>query len=413
MAKYHVNPNTGRPNLCGAEEGNCPYKNEDGSPAPHFETKTEARAYNEKEMSKEYGASSGTISKKKHNSFTEAEIAVNKKKIQKIEKEIEQLREMKKGSNPDEIKKINGIIRGKSINLTKLKRETISLEKTGMTPESAALKAAAEKTKKTSANIEKPAVKDTPKPPKNIPKATFEEPGVKQIEGYMGNKGWAGNKVTKGYTPLKEIAKNIRNDLKQAEAAGYLPKGYKYSVKTRNHNAIDIEINGMPKDSEKYNYNIRQTSYGYHFYEVHTELKPEYKDVVEKVQAISNSYNYDTSNSMVDYFNKGFYGSVKVPDDSAVAWNRAEAAERKVKRIANGFKKDGFTKEEIAKKPEFIKAREDYYKLAREYKIESIRSNALYEIARTTGRIDDASIRALTQKRLAEHDAKYGKTKRL
>lgn len=42
MTKYHINPQTGNPNICRAEAGKCPF----GASEPHFNTKAEAlRAY--------------------------------------------------------------------------------------------------------------------------------------------------------------------------------------------------------------------------------------------------------------------------------------------------------------------------------------------------------------------------------
>lgn len=313
MSRYHVNPETGRPNLCRAQtpEACLYYNSETGVEAPHFESKEEARSYAEGEMNKELG-------------------------------------------------------------------ETKSLSKKSVTK-----------------------------------KSDFVEPGVKRTEGYMGQPGWVGNKVTGRYMPTKEIVKNIRNDIKLAEEAGYLPKGYKYSVRKQGYNSINVEINGLPKDEEKFDYKIRPTGYGGDSYEVIPELKPEYKEIQEKVKAISDSYNYNESNAMVDYFDRGFYGQVVIPTDSEVAWNKAEAAERKTRTVANKLKKEGLTKEEIIKRPEFLSARENYYKLARSYKIESTRQNAFYETVRKTGVIDKNAIEELTKQKLAEHDAKYGKNKEL
>lgn len=90
MAKYHINPETGRPNLCSAEDGNCPYKSSDGSPAPHFNTKEEARIYNEKEMNKEYGKSAKPISKP-NKKVTQKDIATANKELKKYEKKIDGL----------------------------------------------------------------------------------------------------------------------------------------------------------------------------------------------------------------------------------------------------------------------------------------------------------------------------------
>lgn len=46
MAIYHVNPNTGNPNICRAEKGGCPF----GGTNEHYDTKAEAREAYEKQM---------------------------------------------------------------------------------------------------------------------------------------------------------------------------------------------------------------------------------------------------------------------------------------------------------------------------------------------------------------------------
>lgn len=57
LTKYHINPETMRPNICRAKAPeSCPYYDkETGIPAPHFETKPEAREYAEEMMKKETG----------------------------------------------------------------------------------------------------------------------------------------------------------------------------------------------------------------------------------------------------------------------------------------------------------------------------------------------------------------------
>lgn len=47
-AKYHINPNTGVPNICQATEGNCPY-------GKHYITFSEAQAASEKFLKEKYG----------------------------------------------------------------------------------------------------------------------------------------------------------------------------------------------------------------------------------------------------------------------------------------------------------------------------------------------------------------------
>lgn len=52
-ARYHVNQMTGRPNICRAKTA-CPFKDEQGNPAPHFDTKAEAQAHAEAELEQQY-----------------------------------------------------------------------------------------------------------------------------------------------------------------------------------------------------------------------------------------------------------------------------------------------------------------------------------------------------------------------
>lgn len=53
--KYHVNPETGRANICRAEK-QCPLKGTDGKPAEHFTDKAEAKAHGEKMLASIHGA---------------------------------------------------------------------------------------------------------------------------------------------------------------------------------------------------------------------------------------------------------------------------------------------------------------------------------------------------------------------
>lgn len=70
MAKYHINPKTGRPNLCNPEKtGVCAYA-KDGENPPHYDSKDEAKVAYEKTGTEKFGATK-TIKKapKPDNSF--------------------------------------------------------------------------------------------------------------------------------------------------------------------------------------------------------------------------------------------------------------------------------------------------------------------------------------------------------
>lgn len=56
MAKYHINPKTGRANICNPEKtGVCKYA-ENGENPPHYDSKNEAKIAYEKQGNKEFGA---------------------------------------------------------------------------------------------------------------------------------------------------------------------------------------------------------------------------------------------------------------------------------------------------------------------------------------------------------------------
>jgi len=59
MTRYHVNPESGRPNICKAQI-KCDFA-VDGQEPPHFETKAEAKVYAETKMTEEYGATAKVV----------------------------------------------------------------------------------------------------------------------------------------------------------------------------------------------------------------------------------------------------------------------------------------------------------------------------------------------------------------
>lgn len=59
MTRYHVNPESGRPNICRAQI-RCDFA-VDGQEPPHFETKAEAKVYAEEKMTEEYGATAKVV----------------------------------------------------------------------------------------------------------------------------------------------------------------------------------------------------------------------------------------------------------------------------------------------------------------------------------------------------------------
>lgn len=75
---YHINPETGRPNICRASIRDCRF----GSISQHFETKQDATAFSEKSLANEHGAVA-TLKK-----VTETSQSGSKKEMSSIEKEL-------------------------------------------------------------------------------------------------------------------------------------------------------------------------------------------------------------------------------------------------------------------------------------------------------------------------------------
>lgn len=96
MTRYHVNPESGRPNICRAKI-RCDFA-VDGQEPPHFESKADAKAYGETLLKEEHGATA-TLTKKK-----------TEKKLTPAQKEREKGRErardaMSEGHDPDRLLK--------------------------------------------------------------------------------------------------------------------------------------------------------------------------------------------------------------------------------------------------------------------------------------------------------------------
>ena len=121
--------------------------------------------------------------------------------------------------------------------------------------------------------------------------------------GYVAPAPVVGSKWTPGYRPAREIAADIRRDLKQAQRDGMIPADLKVSVRTRNFaggRAIDVNLTGWDYDTI---YGDSPFSMG------RGGMTPAADRVYRIVERIRESYNRDASDSMVDYWDVDYYGS--------------------------------------------------------------------------------------------------------
>ena len=248
--KFHINPETGRPNQCTATVRGCKYA-VDGEVPEHYDSKEEAQKASEKIFSNKYGDTSTLVKQSK--------------------------------------------------------------------------------TKKN--------------------QSTFEEPTIIPIKGYSQN-SWIGSKRAaykekeNGYLSAKNISTNIRQDIKEAVAAGYLPKGLKYSTVLDKYSggfSIRTRISGLGSVYKTHDYDHQRRQYC---------LKPEYQEIVEKVNKIHNGWNYDDSDMSTDYFNRGFYGDVRAITPYEEKYNDYQKSLNNLNKIAENSSVES---------DEYKDAEKDYY----------------------------------------------------
>ena len=136
----------------------------------------------------------------------------------------------------------------------------------------------------------------------------------------------SGSKHT-GYRDATEICKDIRTDLSAAEAGNYLPEGLKYSVTNEKYaggQSIAVSIRGL-SDEEVLKGNADELA-GLQRY------RPEARELLKRVQAITDEYNRQEFDRGTDYQQVTYYSSVGIESDAARQYREAEAAKRRQAR---------------------------------------------------------------------------------
>lgn len=113
-------------------------------------------------------------------------------------------------------------------------------------------------------------------------------------------KGFKGSKYVAGRS-RKEIASLIRQDIKAGIKSGEYPKGLKCSIRLSG-SSIDCDIVGLPAGFPVWNEEFG----GGHRCE--SMWDPKFSELRNKLRALVQSYRYDNSDAMTDYFDVNFYG---------------------------------------------------------------------------------------------------------
>lgn len=146
----------------------------------------------------------------------------------------------------------------------------------------------------------------------------------KTVEGWKSTS--VGSNYSGSYQRTVDIAKSLREDLKEAIDAGYLPDGLKYGVKASSASMtqdLTVSVSGLP-DSMIYG-GIGTDPYGFE------RMQPTdfAKTLTERLETMVNSYNSETRDSGNDYYHHMFYGYVELKDEKSVQWDKDEAARKK------------------------------------------------------------------------------------
>lgn len=117
---------------------------------------------------------------------------------------------------------------------------------------------------------------------------------------------------------VSEIAKRVRQEIKEAIAQGGLPKGLKISVTISRFSggrSLDATIKEVPAgfvicnpERVKLEADDPNTAFPVCHYPIFT---PEAEVITEKIKTLIAAYNYDGSEIQADYWNVNFYSNVR------------------------------------------------------------------------------------------------------
>jgi len=139
--------------------------------------------------------------------------------------------------------------------------------------------------------------------------------GVGRTESEMGSIAY-GSKYRDGLD-VKEIAANVREEIKAAVKSGEFPKGLKASVRISRY-AGGRSINVNLKAPGVKVYSVARLLADRDTPHEHNNLgwrSDEAAAIVERVEAMLDAYNFDGSDSMTDYFHVNFYAHVDMDGD--------------------------------------------------------------------------------------------------
>lgn len=134
---------------------------------------------------------------------------------------------------------------------------------------------------------------------------------------------------------LKEIAAQVRIDLRNAQNRGELPADATFTVRISRYSggqSMNVMLAGMP-DSWIYNQPGQESNYDEGIVR-HGGLTDAAYGAMRIMEAILFAYNYDGSDTQSDYFNVRFYGGASIQDERDRALRVAEKERQAARKAA-------------------------------------------------------------------------------
>lgn len=128
-----------------------------------------------------------------------------------------------------------------------------------------------------------------------------------------------------GYQRTTEVAKKLREDIKEAISAGYLPDGPRYNVRASsaaNTQDLSVVVTGLP-DAKIYD-GVTTNQWG----DTVRKLSDFTEGLNSRLETMVNSYNKETREYYSDSRHM-YYGYVNVKDEKEVQWAADQAAKKR------------------------------------------------------------------------------------
>jgi len=143
-------------------------------------------------------------------------------------------------------------------------------------------------------------------------------PRVADNEGYMGGRRYIGAKAKEnnGYTPQREASEGLKEMVRQAKAAGELPKWLDVSVRKNSGawvTSIDVQLGYKPEGGRKVRAIPQEWIYQPRdpdAFMQREKMHPEVEHLSKYIDILARSYESSDMNSSVDYFSTSNAGHV-------------------------------------------------------------------------------------------------------